>query len=71
MKSSIPPHNRRTFLKTAGAGLATAFTASSYRALAGVSPNERIVMGFIGLGGMGTGRLKEFMRHDDVVAGGL
>ncbi|MFB3785795.1 MAG: Gfo/Idh/MocA family protein [bacterium] len=71
MRPSHVTPNRRTFLKTAGAGLSTLLAASSYRALAGVSPNDRIVMGFIGLGGMGTGRLKEFMRHDDVVVGGL
>ena len=37
-----------------------------YRALGGVGPNERIQMGFIGLGGQGTARLEEFMQHDDV-----
>lgn len=58
--------SRRDFLKSVGTGLALSLTASNYRALGGVSPNERIQMGFIGLGGQGTGRLKEFMQHDDV-----
>jgi predicted dehydrogenase len=58
--------SRRDFLKSVGAGLALSLTASNYRALGGVGANERIQMGFIGLGGMGTGRLKEFMQHDDV-----
>ncbi len=58
--------SRRDFLKSVGAGLALGLTASNYRALGGVGPNERIQMGFIGLGGQGTGRLKEFMQHDDV-----
>lgn len=46
----------------------TAWSAASYRALGGVPPSERIRMGFIGLGGMGTGRLNEFLKHDDVEA---
>ena len=30
------------------------------------APNDRINMGFIGLGGMGTGRLNGFLKHPDV-----
>jgi len=59
---------RRSFFQTVGGGLALGLTAASYRALAGVSPNERIQVGFIGLGAMGTGRLKGFMQHPDVLA---
>jgi predicted dehydrogenase len=55
---------RRTFLHVAAAGL----TAASYRALGGAPPSDRIRMGFVGLGGMGTGRLKQFMEHADVAA---
>jgi predicted dehydrogenase len=55
---------RRTFLHVAAAGL----TAASYRALGGAPPSDRIRMGFVGLGGMGTGRLKQFMEHADVEA---
>jgi predicted dehydrogenase len=58
--------SRRDFLKSVGAGLALGLTVSNYRALGGVGPNERIQMGFIGLGGQGTDRLKEFMQHDDI-----
>ena len=58
--------SRRDFLKSVGAGLALGFTAPSYRTLGGVGSNERIQMGFIGLGVQGTGRLGEFMEHDDV-----
>ena len=47
--------NRRIFLATSASGLA---------ALA--APSDRINMGFIGLGGMGTGRLKGFLQHPDV-----
>jgi len=56
--------SRRTFLGSAMAG--AAFTALNRRALAGHSPNDQIVLGMIGVGGMGTSRLKEFMKHDDV-----
>lgn len=57
---------RRMFVQVAAAGLG--LTAASYRALGGVAPSDRIRMGFIGLGGMGTGRLHQFMEHEDVAA---
>ncbi len=60
-----PASSRRGFLKTSGASLALGLTAANYRA-AVAAPSDKIRMGFIGLGGMGTGRLKEFMRYDDV-----
>src|SRR2546425_1352768 len=56
--------SRRIFLGSAVAG--AALTALNRRALAGHSPNDQIVLGMIGVGGMGTSRLKEFMKHDDV-----
>ncbi len=56
--------SRRTFLGNAVAG--AALTALNRRALAGHSPNDQVVLGMIGVGGMGLSRLKEFMRHDDV-----
>jgi predicted dehydrogenase len=58
--------NRRDFLKQAGGAAAIGFTARNNRALAGSSPNSRINAGFIGLGGMGTGRLQQFMKEPDV-----
>jgi predicted dehydrogenase len=58
--------SRREFLKSAGAGLALGLTAANYRAQAGVPPSDTIQMGFIGVGGMGAGRLKGFMEHPDV-----
>ena len=43
------------------------FLATSASGLAGLAaPSDRINLGFIGLGGMGTGRLKGFLRHPDV-----
>lgn len=64
--SKHPNHLRRDFLKQAGSTAVLPFTAASQRALGGVSPNERINVGFIGVGGMGSGRLSQFMEHPDV-----
>jgi len=61
------PSRRDFLLTTAAAGVA--LTAAQQRALAGTAPpSDRIRVGFIGLNGMGTGRLKGFMQHPDVVA---
>lgn len=56
---------RRTFVQMATAGVAA---ASARTARASVPPSGQIRVGFIGLGGQGTGRLNEFLRHPDVVA---
>ena len=56
--------SRRAFVQLAAAGLGLA--ASTARAA--TPPSDRIQVGFIGLGGQGTGRLNEFMRHNDVDA---
>src|SRR2546421_491007 len=48
---------RRVFVQMAAAGLAAAAPAS-----------DRIQVGFIGLGGQGTSRLNEFLKHPDVAA---
>ncbi len=45
------PASRRQFIKTASAGAALAFTATSYAKIAGA--NERISLGLIGCGGRG------------------
>ncbi|MEP7363889.1 MAG: Gfo/Idh/MocA family oxidoreductase [Acidobacteriota bacterium] len=47
---------RRTFLGAAAASLA----------LAQKGPNDQIVVGMIGVGNQGTGRLREFLKHPDV-----
>jgi len=63
---------RRGFLKTtAGAGLGLAafpyFVPSPALGKTGaVAPSERIVMGAIGVGSMGTGDMKGFLRRDEV-----
>jgi predicted dehydrogenase len=62
---------RRSLLKGIGAGLAMGLTAANYRALAGVGPNDRIRIGSIGVGGMGTGRLREFMKQPDVTVAAI
>lgn len=63
--------SRRSMLKSLGAGAALGLTAANHRALAAASPNEAIHVGFIGVGGMGTGRLREFLRYDDVYAAAI
>jgi predicted dehydrogenase len=59
-----PSPTRRTFLQTAGIAL----TAAQAVSLGAVPPSDKIRVGFIGLGGQGTGRLREFMKHPDVAA---
>ena len=46
--------------------LGIAVTALNRRVLAAQSPNNQIVLGMIGVGGMGTARLKEFLKQQDV-----
>jgi predicted dehydrogenase len=55
--------SRRAFIQTATSTLA--LSAASYRSLAATSANDKISLGFVGVGGMGSGRLNEFMRYDD------
>ena len=55
--------NRRSFLKTAAAGTA-ALTAASYARAQGA--NDRITVGVIGPGGMGTSHLRTLMGQRDV-----
>lgn len=55
----IPPMTRRELI--ALAGTAPAFLKSGLAA-----PSERINMAFIGVGGMGTNRLRGFLKHPDV-----
>src|SRR5207247_2534692 len=59
-----PALSRRKFLETAAAGVA--LTALNRRDLTAQSPNNQIVLGMIGVGGMGTGRLREFWKQPDV-----
>jgi predicted dehydrogenase len=63
--------DRRDFLRVASGAGALGLSAWNHRALAGVSANNRINVGFIGLGGQGTGRLTEFMKHADMNVAGL
>ena len=60
MNETVLPVSRRAFLGTA------ALTALSWRRLAAQSPNDQIVLGMIGVGGMGMGRLRGFLAHKDV-----
>src|SRR5258708_21511084 len=57
--------SRRTFVQLAAGGIGL---AAASRAYAAAPPSDQIQVGFIGLGGQGTSRLKEFMSQPDVVA---
>ena len=64
VQGRIMAQTRRNFVQMAGLGL----TAAQYRAFGGPAASDKIRVGFIGLGGMGTGRLNGFLKHDDVTA---
>src|SRR5258708_2592621 len=53
--------SRRTFLGALG----------SAATLAGKGPNDQVVIGMIGVGNQGTGRLNEFLKHSDVRIGAI
>jgi len=56
--------SRRTFLQATAAGLAV--TAIAPRRMRAQAPSDQVVLGLIGVGNQGTGRLREFMRLEDV-----
>jgi predicted dehydrogenase len=56
--------SRRTFVQMVAGGIGLAHASRSFAS----APSDKIQVGFIGLGGQGTSRLKEFMRQPDVVA---
>lgn len=60
---------RRSFLQTTAAGIALA--TFGHRARAQAPASDRIVLGMIGVGGMGTGRLRQFLQHRDVRIGAI
>ncbi|MCA9430427.1 MAG: Gfo/Idh/MocA family oxidoreductase, partial [Candidatus Omnitrophica bacterium] len=55
---------RRDALKT-GVSLAALGYLYPLRSMAGVSANDKIQVGCIGLGGMGRGDMRDFLSHDD------
>jgi predicted dehydrogenase len=55
---------RRAFLETTAAGITLATVGAPSRAQ--VPASDRIRLGMIGVGGMGTGRLNQLLRHPDV-----
>src|SRR6056297_751854 len=64
--------NRRQFVKSSIAGAAgtmilpTVLPAAVFPGRNRILPNDRINLGFIGVGGMGSGHLKSFLGYDDV-----
>ena len=65
--------NRRRFLQASAALPATAAlaTASSARASRILGANDSVTLGFIGVGGMGTGLLNNFKGFPDVRVGAV
>jgi predicted dehydrogenase len=61
---------RRSFLETTAAAAGVALTFTN-RASARTQPSDQIVLGMIGVGGMGTGRLRQFLEHPDVRIGAI
>ena len=62
----MQPNRREFLIETAAGAAALGLAGRNLRAQANAAPSERINMGFIGLGGMGSGRLEQFMKHPDV-----
>jgi predicted dehydrogenase len=61
--------SRRTFVGSMGVG--AALTTLSRPAMAAKGPNDQVVMGMIGVGNQGTGRLREFLQQPDVRIGAI
>ncbi len=59
-------NNRRTFLKEAGMGIAAVAATGVSTQAANVKANERIVIGVIGPGGMGTHHLRNLVKRKDI-----
>jgi predicted dehydrogenase len=57
--------NRRTFIKSAAAGIALPYVLPPF-VFGQNAPSERIVMGCIGVGGMGTNNMMGFLANADV-----
>lgn len=68
MKHRTPDANRREFLKAAAAAVAAPYviSASAFGADGRPAPSERIVMGGIGIGNMGSGDQGAFLGRKDV-----
>ncbi len=60
--------NRRSFLKSAGVTAAGFWVAGGVSARAGESPNERLGMASIGIGGKGQSDSQDAANHGDMVA---
>ncbi len=57
---------RRNFIRGAGLGLVGGAAATNLSASRVLGANDRIVCGFIGIGGMGRANLKDFLASENV-----
>lgn len=58
--------DRRNFLSTAGAGALSLACAPSLRASGSSAKNDRVAVGMIGVGSLGTSHLRTMLRFEDV-----
>ena len=68
--------SRREFLQVSSsaavtAGLAMSPAAAESREKRKASPNEKVVVGFIGVAGRGTALMRDFSQYDDMVIGAV
>lgn len=63
--------SRREFLGAAAGGASLAALGGGAAKLQAQSANDTVVLGMIGVGGMGTGRLREFLKMPDVRIGAI
>ena len=66
MKSTLQPSARRRFLQGATASLTAPFILPSRVWSAETAPNERLNLGFIGMGKMNSGHLRNFLGRKEV-----
>jgi len=77
LSSSSKNFNRRSFLKhslstAVGSLILPTIIPSSALGLNGkIAPSDKINMGFIGVGGMGSGHVRRFLQYDDVQIRGI
>ncbi len=66
MNSNASPASRRRFLKTAASAAAAPFILPSRVWTAETAPNSRLNLGFIGMGKMNSGHLRNFLSRPEV-----
>src|SRR5438552_8750964 len=58
--------NRRSFVKRSSVGVITALASGRSHGVSAMGANDRIRCGFIGVGNMGSGNLRDFLKCENV-----